>query len=157
MPPVAANCTLYAVPPVPAVRGEAVVIARLLTLIDKDADAEALFESVTLIVKLNVPCAVGVPEIRTEFVVLAPRDNPAGRLPDAIDHVNGATPPVASTVALYAALVLPEARVAVVTVSTPGFELAGVPEQPATARRHSAQRPIRGKRDRLTIEVTLSI
>jgi hypothetical protein len=154
---VAANCRLYVTPPVAAGRGEAVVVARLLTLIDKDADAEALFESVTLIVKLNVPCAVGVPEIGTEFVVLAPRDNPAGRLPDAMDHVNGATPPVASTVELYAALVLPETRVVVVTVSTPGFELTGVPEQPATARRHTAKRPIRSKRGRLTIEITLSI
>jgi len=87
VPPVAANWTLYAVPPVATGRGEAVLIARLLTLIDKAADAEALFESVTLIVKLNVPCVVGVPEIRTEFVVLAPRDKPAGRLPDAMDHV----------------------------------------------------------------------
>ena len=133
------------------------VIARLLTLIDKDAEAEALFESVTLIVKLNVPCAVGVPEMSTEFVVLVPRDNPAGRLPDAMDHVNGATPPVASTVALYAALVLPEARAVVVTVSAPGFELAGVPEQPPTTRRHTAKRPIKRKRGRLTIGVTLSI
>jgi hypothetical protein len=99
VPPVAANWALYAVPTVAAGRGEAVLIARLLTLIDKDADAEVPLESVTLIVKLNVPCAVGVPEIRTEFVVLAPRDNPVGRLPDAMDHVNGATPPVASTVA----------------------------------------------------------
>jgi hypothetical protein len=157
VPPLAANCTLYAVPPVAAGRGDAVLIARLLTLIDKDAEAEALFESVTLIVKLNVPCAVGVPEMSTELVVLVPRDNPAGRLPDAIDHVNGAAPPVASTVALYAALVLPEARVVVVTVSTSGFELTGVPEQPATATRHTAKRLIRRKRGRLTIEITLSI
>ena len=47
-------------------------------------------ESVTLMVKVNVPCAVGVPEIGTEFVVLAPSDKPPGNVPDAMDQVNGA-------------------------------------------------------------------
>jgi hypothetical protein len=38
--------------------------------------------SVTLAVKLNVPLEVGVPEITP-----LTRPNPAGRLPDVIDHV----------------------------------------------------------------------
>ena len=56
-------------------------------------------ESVILIVKFESTCAPGVPEIPTEFVVLAPRDNPVVSEPADIDHVKGGTPPVAFTVA----------------------------------------------------------
>jgi hypothetical protein len=65
-------------------------------------------------VNVNVPCAVGVPEIVTEFVVLAERDRPPGRAPEAIAHVKDGTPPDAVTVALYAPLVLAEGRDVVV-------------------------------------------
>ena len=93
-----------------------VVIARLLTLIVNVCEvAEAPVESVTLIVKVNVPCADGVPEIVTEFVVLAQRDKPPGSAPDATVQVKGATPPDAVIVALYAPLVLAEGRDVVVT------------------------------------------
>jgi len=51
-----------------------------------------LEESATVAVKLKVPLAVGVPEIRP---VLAVRLRPAGRLPEVIDHVYGIVPPVA--------------------------------------------------------------
>lgn len=43
-----------------------------------------LLLSVTVAVKLVAPLAVGVPEI---VPVVAARVNPAGRLPDVIDHV----------------------------------------------------------------------
>jgi hypothetical protein len=43
-----------------------------------------LLLSLTLAVKVNVPFAVGVPEIAP---VVAARVNPAGRLPDVIDHL----------------------------------------------------------------------
>jgi hypothetical protein len=87
-----------------------VTIARFPTLIVRDGDvAEAPVESVTLIVKgADRPGVVGVPTMATVFVVLAPRVNPAGRLPLATDQVNGGTPPVAVTTPLYAPLTLPE-------------------------------------------------
>jgi len=42
-----------------------------------------LAESATLAVKLNVPAAVGVPEIRPVVAMV----RPAGRLPEVIDQV----------------------------------------------------------------------
>src|SRR5262245_34896364 len=52
--------------------------------------------AVTWTVKLEVPAAVGVPEIRPEFGV---RLRPAGSDPLTIDHVYGGDPPVAVSVA----------------------------------------------------------
>jgi hypothetical protein len=66
----------------------------------RDCVEKAPVESVTLIVKFEFTWAVGVPEIATEFVVLAPRFSPAVSDPADIDQVNGATPPVAVTVAV---------------------------------------------------------
>lgn len=57
-----------------------------------DALCVGLEESATVAVKLKVPLAAGVPEIRP---VLAARLRPAGRLPEVIDHVYGVVPPVA--------------------------------------------------------------
>jgi hypothetical protein len=48
-----------------------------------DLDCAGLSASVTVAVKLDVPLVVGVPEITP--VTLA-RLNPAGRLPEPIDH-----------------------------------------------------------------------
>jgi hypothetical protein len=48
-----------------------------------DFDCAGLSASVTVTVKLDVPLAVGVPEI----VPLADRLRPAGRLPERIDQV----------------------------------------------------------------------
>jgi hypothetical protein len=59
---------------------------------DVDVVCVALEESATVAVKLKVPLAEGVPEIRP---VLAARLSPAGRLPEVIDHVYGVVPPVA--------------------------------------------------------------
>jgi len=73
---------------VPEGKGEAVVIARLLIRMLNDEEvADAPAESVTLMVKVNVPCAVGVPEINTELVELDPSESPLGTVPEAIDHV----------------------------------------------------------------------
>jgi hypothetical protein len=54
-----------------------------------------LSESLTPTVKLEVPAAVGVPEITP---VLAFSANPAGKLPVLMLHVYGATPPLAANV-----------------------------------------------------------
>ena len=48
--------------------------------------------SVTLTARLVTPVVVGVPEI---VPVVAARVNPAGRLPDVIDHVYAGVPPLA--------------------------------------------------------------
>src|SRR5271166_531481 len=53
--------------------------------------------SVTCTVKLLLPVPVGVPEI---IPVLGASVNPAGKLPEMIDHVYGVVPPVAASVAL---------------------------------------------------------
>lgn len=54
-----------------------------------------LFASFAWTVNDEVPVVVGVPDI-TPVELL--NDNPAGKLPDAMDHVYGALPPVAVTV-----------------------------------------------------------
>lgn len=59
---------------------------------DVDVVCVGLDESATAAVKLKVPLAVGVPEIRP---VLVARLRPAGRLPEVIDQVYGVVPPVA--------------------------------------------------------------
>jgi hypothetical protein len=75
------------VPLVPAASVEE-VIANWFDVIVMDVAADfvctGLLLSVTVTVKLNVPPAVGVPEITP----LAPaRTNPAGRLPELTDQV----------------------------------------------------------------------
>jgi hypothetical protein len=55
-------------------------------------------ESATLIVKLNDPDAVGVPEI----VPVAERDRPPGKAPELMLQVYGVVPPVAASVVEYA-------------------------------------------------------
>ena len=57
----------------------------VLTVIDSFADAVCTGDPVSFTVTLNeaVPFAVGVPEITPPL----DSDNPAGKLPDAIDHV----------------------------------------------------------------------
>ena len=71
----------------PEGRAEAVKVSgAATTTIDIDADAVCLGEplSFTVAVKLNVPLAVGVPEMTP---VAAEIERPAGRLPEAIDQV----------------------------------------------------------------------
>ena len=66
-------------------------------VIDKLTDCETagISESVTIMVKFDVPVAVGVPLIAP---VAAFNVNPAGKVPLKMDHVYGAAPPVAATV-----------------------------------------------------------
>ncbi len=71
-------------------------------------------ESVTVAAKLEGPALVGLPEITP---VLALRVNPAGRLPELMLQVYGASPPAAASVCEYAVLTLPPGRVAVVMAS----------------------------------------
>ena len=62
-----------------------------LIVMDNGFVAVAPTPSVTLALNGNVPDTVGVPEM------IPPRSTvrPSGRLPDAIDHVHGSSPPVA--------------------------------------------------------------
>jgi hypothetical protein len=73
---------------------DAVIVKALdATTIEVDSDPTwlGLPLSCTVAVKLNVPLAVGVPEIAP-----APESvSPAGRLPEMIDHKYGAVPPLA--------------------------------------------------------------
>jgi len=86
-PPVACKVCEYAVPTVPLGRLE-VVIARaaglMVILSIAVAVCGVLSESATWTVKLEVAALVGVPEI---VPVLAPRESPAGRLPELMFHV----------------------------------------------------------------------
>jgi hypothetical protein len=86
VPPLADREFEYAAPWVPEGTLD-VVIARAaaVTAIDRltDLACAGLPESATLAVKLNVPAAVGVPEIRP---VLEARESPAGSAPEEMDH-----------------------------------------------------------------------
>ena len=99
VPPVSLKVVLNELPSWPA--------ARLVDVIDSP-EAEIVSDScwdtvcagdplsLTATVKVAVPVAVGVPEITP-----APESvRPAGRLPDAIDHVYPGVPPVALSVVL---------------------------------------------------------
>jgi hypothetical protein len=73
--------------------------------------------SFTVAVKLEVPLALGVPEM---VPVVAARVSPAGRLPELIDHVYDGLPPVADIGAEYATPSVPEGNAPVVMVSGAG-------------------------------------
>lgn len=96
--------------------------------------AEVPFESFTMMVKVELTCAVGVPEIVTERVVLLPSESPAVSEPDAMDHIRGGTPPVALTVAVYALPRFPAGRLVDVTFSGPGALLHPSNPMHATSR-----------------------
>ena len=66
-------------------------------VIDVAADlaCAGLLLSLTVTVKLEVPFAVGVPEM---MPLPAARVNPAGRLPEVTDHVYPGVPPLACSV-----------------------------------------------------------
>ena len=87
VPPLASTVCEYAVPLVPPDRVEEVIASVVApTTIDVAADfvCTGLPLSLTLTVKLEVPLAVGVPEITP---LVDARVNPAGRVPALIDHV----------------------------------------------------------------------
>jgi hypothetical protein len=97
---------LYAVPTVPVAGGAALVMvgatdAALIT-IEKTCVASGFTPLDAVIVPLNVPAAVGVPEITPAALIATP----VGR-PDAVNV--GAGVPVAVTVWLYAVSTVPVA------------------------------------------------
>ena len=73
--------------------------------------AVAALLSVTRTVNVELPVAVGVPLMRPEVPV---RLSPEGNRPVVMDHVYGPVPPAAARVWLYATLISPLGRVAVV-------------------------------------------
>ena len=75
--------------------------------------------SFTATVNVAVPLAVGVPEITPPL----DSESPAGRLPDAIDHVYPGVPPLALSVALYELPVFAAPRLVDVTVKVAGVVL----------------------------------
>jgi hypothetical protein len=92
------------------------LILYLLITIFKDLAlvCTGLPESVTLAVNLNVPAAVGVPEITP---VLAMSDRPGGKEPEAIAQLYGGVPPLAVSIPEYGTRTLPLDRDVVVIVS----------------------------------------
>ena len=85
MPPVAASVALYAVFSVPAGKELVVMLGcDAFTVMLKAFVALCAFKSLTCAVKLLVPAPVGVPEITP---LLGARVNPAGKVPETIDHV----------------------------------------------------------------------
>jgi len=99
LPPVVARAAEYAIEVVPEGSGEEFVIESAGAMANENASDTALGVgvalSVTVTVKLAVPLALGSPLITP--VELA-RLSPPGRLPEVIDHVYGAVPPVACKV-----------------------------------------------------------
>jgi hypothetical protein len=72
---------------VPGSRAEEVIVNALGTItsvIAADLICAGLPLSLTVAVKLDVPIVVGIPEI---MPLVGVRLNPAGRLPEVIDHV----------------------------------------------------------------------
>ena len=117
VPPATPRVCEYAVPTVPV--GSAVVVicsAGAFTVIANDALADTDALSVTFTVKLLVPAALGVPVIDEPF-----RLNPGGSDPLAIDHVYGAVPPLAASVAEYAVPTVAAPRDDVVICSVEGL------------------------------------
>jgi hypothetical protein len=84
VPPVAASVWTYATPTVSPGRLAVVIAGAAFVTIESAFVAVALPLSVTFAVKLDVPEAVGVPEITP---VEGASVTPAGRLPDWIAHV----------------------------------------------------------------------
>jgi hypothetical protein len=82
------------------------------TTIDKAWSSNTPFVSVTRTVKLNVPVAVGVPEITPVPLF---KERPAGNAPTVTDQLNGVVPPLAASVWLYAAVSVAPGRLVVVT------------------------------------------
>jgi hypothetical protein len=66
--------------------------AAMVIEVEADLVWAGLLLSFTVAVKLEVPVAVGVPEM---VPVVAARLSPAGRLPELIDHVYEGFPPAA--------------------------------------------------------------
>lgn len=115
-----ASEALYGIPATPV--GIVVVVISMVVGVGVDpslivmlSSFVALFEpDVALTVKREVPAAVGVPEIVPELLSVSP----AGRLPEAIDHVTDDE--LAASTAEYDAPLVPAGRLVVVIVITVG-------------------------------------
>ena len=71
--------------------------------------------SATLAVKGKLPAAVGAPEILPVASIV----RPAGSAPALMDQVNGATPPDAASVCVYAALAVTAGNTGAVAIVSP--------------------------------------
>ena len=99
MPPVAANCCEYGALAVPVFSGLAVVIASVAsTVSEKVADAVFCAESATVTTMLNVPAAVGAPEIRPAVERLSPAGNDEPLAAAQVQLYPVPVPPVAAKV-----------------------------------------------------------
>ena len=119
----------YATLIVPA-GSDVVVILRGGTVMERDREAvlAGVDESVTDTVNVNVPVAVGVPDIVPSLAT----EIPGGGVPTVTDHVYGAVPFEAlRLVGVYALLSVPFASVAVLTANPGGEDVP--PPHPATA------------------------
>jgi hypothetical protein len=86
VPPLATSVCEYAAPEAPEASDEVEIVSCVdATVIDSEADlvCTGLPLSLTLTVKVDVPLAVGFPEITPPELSV----NPAGRLPEVIDHL----------------------------------------------------------------------
>jgi len=81
-------------PTVPSGCGPPASVNGETTVIDAAAVATAFVASSTCTVKLDVPCAVGVPEMTP---VVGEIESPDGSVPATMLHAYGVTPPVATS------------------------------------------------------------
>ncbi|CAB4886207.1 unannotated protein [freshwater metagenome] len=113
MPPEAASVTLYDVPTAPLASDAVVTVTGAAIVMERDFVATSDAESVILMLKLEVPAAVGLPPI-------SPVDgfskSPAGSDPLLTLHAYGVVPADPASVWLYAAPTVPTASEAVVMV-----------------------------------------
>ena len=99
MPPVAANCCEYGALAVPVFSGLVVVMVSVAsTVSEKVADAVFCAESVTVTTMLNVPAAVGAPEIRPAVERLSPAGNDEPLAAAQVQLYPVPVPPVAANV-----------------------------------------------------------
>jgi hypothetical protein len=139
VPPLPTSVALYAAPVVPPgselvtiLSGAGAGVLAAATTIESDCEPACVEdpESVTLAVNAYVPVDPGVPAI---WHVEAISTKPGGKVPEAREHAYGGVPPLAVTVALYAApYVAPGSEVVVITkggaegartVTVTGFEI----------------------------------
>jgi hypothetical protein len=119
VPPVALNVALYELPLLPDARLVEVIDNPAGAIVsDSCADAVCVGDALSVTETLNVavPVLVGVPEITPPLESVSP----AGRLPDASDHVYAGVPPVALNVVLYELPTMPAPRLSERTASPEG-------------------------------------
>jgi hypothetical protein len=121
VPPVALRDVLYELPSLPAARLVDVIDSAGAEIVsDSGADTVCTGDPLSLTATVNVadPVAVGVPEMTPALESV----RPAGKLPDASDHVYPGVPPVALSVVLYELPFLPTVRL-VDVIDSPEAEI----------------------------------